>query len=202
MESTLRKPALAATRPNPRVTTIVYWIVTALFCLQMGFTAYAQLRLPQVAEMFTHSASPPTSAWSSRGSSSSAWCCCLPPCRRGSRSGPTPASPSLSPRRSSPISRWAMGRRCGAGRRSRACSGDSRTSSGAACRPRRRAPERAAAVPGSRSHRNGRHLRRLDSSQAEVELLAGEARSASGQSVRGTRGDPPAQGLPQVSPEG
>jgi len=54
MESTLRKPALAATRPNPRATTIVYWIVTALFCLQMGFTAYAQLRLPQVAEMFTH----------------------------------------------------------------------------------------------------------------------------------------------------
>ena len=54
MESTLRKPALAATRPNPRVTTIVYWIVTALFCLQMSFTAYAQLRLPQVAEAFTH----------------------------------------------------------------------------------------------------------------------------------------------------
>ena len=53
MESTLRKPALAATRPNPRVTTIVYWIVTALFCLQMGFTAYAQMRLPQVAEAFT-----------------------------------------------------------------------------------------------------------------------------------------------------
>jgi DoxX-like protein len=31
-----------------------YWIVTALFCLQIGFTAYAQLSLPQVAEMFTH----------------------------------------------------------------------------------------------------------------------------------------------------
>src|SRR5437773_10915896 len=29
------------------------WIVTALFCLQIGFTAYAQLRLPQVAEAFT-----------------------------------------------------------------------------------------------------------------------------------------------------
>jgi hypothetical protein len=28
--------------------------VTALFCLQIGFTAYAQLRLPQVAEAFTH----------------------------------------------------------------------------------------------------------------------------------------------------
>jgi hypothetical protein len=33
---------------------IGYWTVTALFCLQIGFTAYAQLRLPQVAEAFTH----------------------------------------------------------------------------------------------------------------------------------------------------
>jgi len=33
---------------------IGFWIVTALFCLQMGFTAYAELRLPQVAEAFTH----------------------------------------------------------------------------------------------------------------------------------------------------
>jgi hypothetical protein len=33
---------------------IGFWIATALFCLQMGFTAYAQLRLPQVAAMFTH----------------------------------------------------------------------------------------------------------------------------------------------------
>jgi hypothetical protein len=33
---------------------IGYWIATALFCLQMVFTAYAQLRLPQVAAMFTH----------------------------------------------------------------------------------------------------------------------------------------------------
>jgi len=31
-----------------------FWIVTALFCLQIGFTAYAQLRLPQVADAFTH----------------------------------------------------------------------------------------------------------------------------------------------------
>jgi hypothetical protein len=28
--------------------------VTVIFCLQMGFTAYAQLRLPQVAQAFTH----------------------------------------------------------------------------------------------------------------------------------------------------
>ena len=32
---------------------IGFWIVTALLCLQIAFTAYAQLRLPQVAEAFT-----------------------------------------------------------------------------------------------------------------------------------------------------
>jgi len=37
-----------------RPTTIAYWIVTALLCLQMSFTAYAQMRLPQVAAAFTH----------------------------------------------------------------------------------------------------------------------------------------------------
>ena len=31
-----------------------YWIFTVLFCLQIGFTAYAQLRLPQVADAFHH----------------------------------------------------------------------------------------------------------------------------------------------------
>ena len=35
-------------------TVVGFWIATALFCLQIGFTAYAQLRLPQVAAMFTH----------------------------------------------------------------------------------------------------------------------------------------------------
>jgi hypothetical protein len=34
--------------------TVLSWVFTALFCLQIGFTAYAQLRLPQVAQMFTH----------------------------------------------------------------------------------------------------------------------------------------------------
>jgi len=33
---------------------IGFWIVTAILCLQIGFTAWAQLRLPQVAEAFTH----------------------------------------------------------------------------------------------------------------------------------------------------
>ena len=35
-------------------TVIAFWIATALFCLQIAFTAYAQLRLPQVAAAFTH----------------------------------------------------------------------------------------------------------------------------------------------------
>jgi DoxX-like family len=34
--------------------TAGYWITASLFALQMGFTAYAQLRIPQVAEAFTH----------------------------------------------------------------------------------------------------------------------------------------------------
>jgi hypothetical protein len=35
-------------------TRIAYWIFTSLFALQMGFTAYAQLCLPQVAQVFAH----------------------------------------------------------------------------------------------------------------------------------------------------
>ena len=54
MQSTLQTPALVAAKATHKAKTIVYWIVTALFCLQIGFTAYAQLRLPQVAEAFTH----------------------------------------------------------------------------------------------------------------------------------------------------
>jgi hypothetical protein len=56
MESTMPKSALIAANTNLKAKTIVYcyWIVTALFCLQMSFTAYAQLSLPQVAEAFNH----------------------------------------------------------------------------------------------------------------------------------------------------
>jgi hypothetical protein len=53
MESTLQRPALVAARLTPKATTIAYWTVTALFCLQMSFSAYAQLRLPEVAQAFT-----------------------------------------------------------------------------------------------------------------------------------------------------
>ena len=53
MESTLQKQALVAAKATSKAETIIFWIVTVLFCLQMSFTAYAQLRLPQVAEAFT-----------------------------------------------------------------------------------------------------------------------------------------------------
>jgi hypothetical protein len=53
IEWTLQKPALAA-KTNSKAKTIVYWIATALFCLQMSLSAYTQLRLPQVAAAFTH----------------------------------------------------------------------------------------------------------------------------------------------------
>ena len=54
MESTLQNPVFVAAKTTSQAKTIVYWIVTVLFCLQIGFTAYAQLVLPQVAEAFTH----------------------------------------------------------------------------------------------------------------------------------------------------
>lgn len=54
METTLQKPPLVGIKTTTKATTIAYWTITALFCLQVGFTAYAQLRLPQVADAFTH----------------------------------------------------------------------------------------------------------------------------------------------------
>ena len=56
-------PAIAPPEPflssaqvigRSRGMVLGFWFVTTLFCLQMGFTAYAQRRLPQVAEAFTH----------------------------------------------------------------------------------------------------------------------------------------------------
>lgn len=40
--------------PRDNTANIAYWLVTGLFCLQMTFTAYAQLQLPQVAASFAH----------------------------------------------------------------------------------------------------------------------------------------------------
>jgi hypothetical protein len=38
--------------------SIGFWVATGLFCLQIGFTAYAQLALPQVAAAFDHMGFP------------------------------------------------------------------------------------------------------------------------------------------------
>jgi uncharacterized membrane protein YphA (DoxX/SURF4 family) len=54
MESNFKRPALLTGMIAPGTKTIVYWTVTVLFCLQMSFTAWAQLRLPQVAQEFIH----------------------------------------------------------------------------------------------------------------------------------------------------
>jgi hypothetical protein len=45
--------AVDLSMPRPKGIVNGFWAVTALFCLQIGFTAYAQLSLPQVAEAFT-----------------------------------------------------------------------------------------------------------------------------------------------------
>lgn len=51
------RPAISPTHlstPRSKGIVVGFWIATLIFCLQMGFTAYAQLRLPQVAEAFGH----------------------------------------------------------------------------------------------------------------------------------------------------
>ena len=54
MDSTLQEPALAAAKTAPKARTIVYWIATALFCLEMGFTAWYMLfHLPEGAQVIT-----------------------------------------------------------------------------------------------------------------------------------------------------
>ena len=50
----MNRPNEDARMPRSKGIVTGFWIVTALFCLQMGFTAYAQLRLPQVAASFAH----------------------------------------------------------------------------------------------------------------------------------------------------
>ena len=51
------RPTLSPTDlsiPSSKGIVVGFWIVTALFCLQIGFTAYAQLRFPQVSAAFSH----------------------------------------------------------------------------------------------------------------------------------------------------
>jgi DoxX-like family len=54
MESTLQSPALVIGGATPKTRAIVYWVVTALFCLEMGFTAWYMLAvLPGGAQAIT-----------------------------------------------------------------------------------------------------------------------------------------------------
>jgi hypothetical protein len=39
---------------NAKTILTFYWITTSFFCVWMLFTAYAQLTLPQVQQVFTH----------------------------------------------------------------------------------------------------------------------------------------------------
>lgn len=60
MESTLQTPALVAGGIIPKARAIVYWIVTALFCLEMGFTAWYMLAvLPAGAQAIARLGFPP-----------------------------------------------------------------------------------------------------------------------------------------------
>jgi hypothetical protein len=54
LEGTGTLSPLDLSLPRSKGIVIGFWTVTALFCLQIGFTAWAQLALPQVAEAFTH----------------------------------------------------------------------------------------------------------------------------------------------------
>jgi DoxX-like family len=125
--------------PRSKGIVVGFWIVTALFCLQIGFTAYAQLRLPQVAGAFTHLGFPDYFRVELSWAKLLGVVLLL---------APVPAR----------LKEWADagfaitlgsaliahlsvgdGPESGAGRRAPVCSGGFRTSSGAACRPRRRA---------------------------------------------------------------
>ena len=60
MESTLQAPALVAGGTTRKTGAIIYWIVTALFCLEMGFTAFYMLAvLPAGAEAISRLGFPP-----------------------------------------------------------------------------------------------------------------------------------------------
>jgi hypothetical protein len=60
MESALHHPAIAAGKAFTKATAIAYWIATAVFCLEMTFTAYYEL-LPQGAQAFAHLGFPAAS---------------------------------------------------------------------------------------------------------------------------------------------
>jgi hypothetical protein len=117
---------------------IAFWIVTVRLLPADGFTAYAQLRLPQVAEAFTHLGFPDYFRVELSWAKLLGVVLLLAPVPARLKEW---AYAGFAIDLGSALiahSRWATARRRGAGPRAPACSGGSRTSSGAACRPRRR----------------------------------------------------------------
>ncbi|HVV44950.1 MAG TPA: DoxX family protein [Bryobacteraceae bacterium] len=53
MEMTSQNPALAGAGTTSRTRMIAYWTVTAIFCALISFTAYAEMRFPDVVQEFT-----------------------------------------------------------------------------------------------------------------------------------------------------
>src|SRR2546428_7853354 len=108
----------------------------------MSFSAYAQLRLPQVAEAFTHLGFPAYFRVELSWAKLLGAVLMLAPVPARLKEWAYAGFAINLASAPSPTSRWAMARRRGAGQRPPARSGGPRTSSGAACRPRRRSPDR------------------------------------------------------------
>ena len=52
MESTLQSPATIAARPVSKSVRIAFCSVTVLLCLWMALTAYAQFKVPDLADAY------------------------------------------------------------------------------------------------------------------------------------------------------
>ena len=145
LEGTAALSPMDLSMPRSKGIVIGFWLVTALFCLQIGFTAYAQLRLPQVAEAFTRLGFPDYFRVELAWAKLIGVVLLLAPVPSLLKEWAYAGSPSRSSRRSSPTSRWEMARRRGALRRPPARSGGFHTISGAAWRPCRANRSTAAA---------------------------------------------------------
>ena len=127
--------------PRSKGIVVGFWSVTAIFCLQIGFTAYAQLALPQVAEAFTHLGFPDYFRVELSWAKLFGVALLLAPVPARLKEWAYSGFAITLGWRSSLTSRWVMARRRGAGRLVPACSGGSLTSSGAASRLSRRPPD-------------------------------------------------------------
>jgi hypothetical protein len=84
MESPQSRPSAAKTGKGK---IIVYWTVTALFCLLRSSPPTRNCACRRWRKCSPTSGSPPISGWSSRAPRFSEWCCCSRLCRRGSGVG-------------------------------------------------------------------------------------------------------------------